>query len=549
MGCAPAGSGGSLTASLSGTAVNALAIGSGGSEYIPGTYPLAFSGGGGTGADATYTVNLSGVIASTTLIAGGVGYTSPPTVAIPTGAGATAVALLNQGGVSGVAVVSGGTGLTGTPTLTFVGGGGSGAAATATVGPDGSIASVLVTAAGVNYTSPPAVEVETSLNNAAYAVLDLMPFGISGTSIETFLSRVWISDPFQIGTQQNGGLMSVSATDSLVDFSTGDGGVLFVNTDRFLRERFVALRQSNGYLYTMGDSSVSVVNNVQTTTASGSTEATTTFNYQNASSQIGTPWRDTVADYGNQGQGILFANPNGAQGLYGGSVRKVSAKMDDVFAKAIFPPNSSALTPSGAVANIYTIPIYLLLMTVLDPLLGTNRNVMVAWDEKEWYIASQGASLTFIGTQVENSLQTAWGTDGTSLYPLFYAPSSTLLKKFATKLYGGEREYLVYQPLSVNLRLTDNTAAQSGVAGSIFMEAAQVAVQAGMAPFVVIPPVLYQNPVQPSATMVNSPNATWNAIAASLSGTALGLTFESTSPDFVVSGISIGYNISTSTFD
>lgn len=523
-----------LTATLSSNVLSALTIIAGGTGYTNGTYALGFAGGSGSGAAGTYTVT-GGTVTSAVFTNGGSGYTTPPTVTFPSGGGtgAVGVVVLTVGVVSGVTVVDGGTNLSGTPTITISGGGGIGATAVVSMA-GGTITSATVTNGGSGYSTIPAVEVEAGLNNAAVAILQLMPFGVSGTSIETFLSRVWISNPAQIGMLPSGGLFSVSAPESLTDFATSDGGLLFTNSDRFLRAAYVALRQSNGYLYTLGDSSVSVINNVQTS----GTPTTTTFNYQNTSSQIGAAWRDSAQDFK---QGVLFANGNGVQGLYGGSVKGISDKMQDVFDNALFPPTAGVLTPSSAVANIHTLPVYLLLMTIMDPTTNTQRNVMVSWNEKEWFIASQTAGLTFICTQEIASLMTAWGTDGTSFFPMFQAPSATLNKKLVTKLYGGEREVLVYNPLTVNLRTTDKSSGQAGITGTITMEAGQVVLQNGAAPFITIPPVEYPNIMQPSFTQVNSPNGTWNAAASSLPGTAIGLTLESSSLDFVLQGLSFSY--------
>jgi uncharacterized repeat protein (TIGR01451 family) len=67
--------------------------------------------------------------------AGGSGYTSAPTVTITgVGTGATAVATISSGVVTGVVITSAGTGYTATPTIAFSGGGGSGAAALASLG-------------------------------------------------------------------------------------------------------------------------------------------------------------------------------------------------------------------------------------------------------------------------------------------------------------------------------------------------------------------------------------------------------------------------------
>jgi hypothetical protein len=523
-----------LVALLSSGNVGSIELVSGGSGYT-GTPTVAITGGGGSGATATATV-ANGVVTAVTVTDPGTRYTITPTIGFSGGggSGASAVALLSPNTVSLVSVVNGGTNFTGTPTLTFIGGGGSGAAAVANMS-GGSITSVTITNIGSGYISSPTVQVESGLNNAAAAEIVVMPFGVSGTSIETFLSRIWMSAPAANGTPQTSATFNVSAPDSIVDFSTADGGLLYSSSDRFLRYGYTALHQSNGYLYPIGDSSVDVISNVQT---SGN-PTTTTFNYQNTSAQIGSSWRDTIQDFG---QSVLFANANGVQGLYGGALRRVSGKINNIF-DAAFPGGSilaGGLTPSGAVANIHTIPVYLVLMSIIDPNTQAQRNVLIFWDEKNWFAASQSVNLTFIGSQAQNSVLTAWGTDGSGLYPLFASPSLTLTKTLVTKMYGGEREMIAKESLITYYRATDKSAAQSGVALTAMMEGESFNTQIGAYPAQATS-YSAQNPINPNFLAPNGTAPSWGGQAANVPGTAIGATITSTSPDFVLSGISIAY--------
>ena len=79
---------GSFTATVEGGAVTALAIVNAGSYVYSGTLPLTFTGGGGSGASGTATV-AGNVITELTLISGGSGYTSAPTVSIAAAAAPT----------------------------------------------------------------------------------------------------------------------------------------------------------------------------------------------------------------------------------------------------------------------------------------------------------------------------------------------------------------------------------------------------------------------------------------------------------------------------
>lgn len=513
--------GAQLTAVLVAGTVQSVLVTNPGSGYTAGTYALGFSGGAGTGAAGTYTVDATLTVISTEITNNGSGYTGSPTVSFPSGGGtgAAGVAILSAGKVASVTVVHGGTGFTTTPTLEFVGGGGTGATAAAVL-TAGVITSVTVTLGGSGYTSAPAIVVQGGSNRAAAAEITLMPFGVSGTSIETFQQRVWLPYPNQQANQVNGGTFYVSSPGSFSDFSTADGGLIFTNTDSFLRSQYTNIKQSNGYLYPFGDSSVSVISNVQT---SGS-PSTTTFNYQNTDPQIGTSWRDSCQAFSRT---IVFANQFGIFGLYGGSVTKVSTKIDNLFTSAT--SNGvyiGSFNPSSAVANIYSKKVFLLLFTTIDPTMQAQRTVLLSWDEKDWNIASQTVNLTFIGTQEVNSNIRAYGTDGNSLYPLFNTPSTVLTKKISTKLYGANNPLVQKESMGVYFQAQDKSGSEITMTSiSIDSEHGSYGIPK-IAPF-------------PSTSI-----APYNPIVAMGSGDVfgvnLGLTLTTNSPDFVLEMIGIG---------
>ena len=523
-----------LTAVLATGNIDHLELISGGSGYA--TAPtVTATGGGGTGFAATATIT-NGIVSAINITNHGSNYTSTPTIGFTGGGGigASAVAVLSSGSVIGLTIVNPGSGFTGTPTLTFVGGGGVGANGTVSLA-NGQITSATMVNGGGGYTSPPAVVIESGLNNAASAVLDVMPFGVSGTSIETFQNRVWISNPAQVGPLSNGGVFNVSAPSTTTNFATSAGGLLFTSNDSWLRQEYVGLHQSNGYLYTLGDSSVSVVSNVQT---SGNNPPSTTLNYLNTSAQIGAAWRDTIQDYG---QSILFGNSNGVQGLYGGNVQRISKKIQDLFANAAFPPAAGAVTPSSAVANIYTIPVYLMNMTLVDPTTKTTRTVMIAWNESAWFIVSQASTMTFIGTQEISSKMSAWGTDGKSLYPLLASPSAELQKKLATKFWAAERPFIIHQPLVPYIRATDESAGQAGIALTLNMESAGLAQQIGGVGPTELPSYNVANITQPNFLAPRGELPVWAGAATAVAGAGLGMTITTRSPDLTLEDITVAY--------
>ena len=131
---------------------------------------MTISGGGGTGATASVTVN--GSVSEITVTAGGSGYKSSPLVSIVGGggSGAAATAIITKGVVSRILINSGGTGYTSQPQITIVGGGGTGASATASV--RGPIQAVTVGSGGQSYTSTPSVTLSSGSGAVAQAIVN-----------------------------------------------------------------------------------------------------------------------------------------------------------------------------------------------------------------------------------------------------------------------------------------------------------------------------------------------------------------------------------------
>lgn len=586
------GTGAAATAVETAGKVVSIVVTNAGTGYI--TAPaVTFTGGGGTGASATALLTAAGV-QSVSVVSAGSGFTSAPVLTLEGGGGggAAAQAFLTGTSVSSISITAGGTGFFHTPTIT-ISAPNSGVQATAgavvangqiiqviltnagsgytgvpeiTVTPDGSdtlaagaglnanlapttIGTVLVLSTGSGYTTAPAVVITPGSNNAAYATLDMMPFGVSGSALETFNSRVWLGNPFQETNIPVGGDFQVSAGGSLTDFSTSDGGVLFTNSDRFLRKQYIAIHQSNGYLYFFGDSSISVVSNIQTT---GTTSSTTTFNYQNVDPQVGMAWRDTVQDFGRT---ILFANATGVYGLYGGAATKVSAKIDQLFVNAIFPPDARAVTPTSAVATIFNVKHYFIFLTVQDPETGAVRNVLAGWNEKEWSIFSQTPNLTGTATQEVDSLLSSWATDGSSVYPMFAEPSAKLTKRLTTKYYGTDQVFLLKDFLNLYLQAQDFSTNAAGIDLSVNMLSSGIAVQPSQLANFDAESVANEqyNSGNYLATLIKAPKFSapfpfWPIFGTGTGGftfDTLGVQMSTTSPDFALSNIVLAYLLNT----
>jgi hypothetical protein len=405
-------------------------------------------GGAGSGASFSAQLSSTGALARITVTNPGNGYDPDDIIAIAfTGGGSTqtarAHATLTGGSLASIVVTLSGTGYgiggPGTVTVSLEGGGGIGATAVASgFSPTGGILSIPITASGQGYTSAPTVVITDPNNPVAQATVAAMPFGVSGTSVETYQSRVWVANGAAL-TQGSGvpakNLVQFSAPNNAADFSTVDGGGQFTANDSFVRVGYHGLRQSNGFLYLVGDSSINYVAGVQTT----GTPPLTTFSNQNVDPQIGTPWPDTLQVYS---RALVFANSFGVFAMYGGAVQKVSTPLDNLFT-SVTPtggtnPFYSSLVPTGpssAVAVVFGIHVYVLLLPIVDAFTGQQQNALLMWDGQKWWTASQSVNLTFINSQEINSVLTAFGTDGTSIYPLFNTPSGKIQKVVQSKLW------------------------------------------------------------------------------------------------------------------
>lgn len=565
------GASAAATATVTGGVVTAVTMTNAGSSYESAP-TISFSGGTPTKAASARAFLTPQSVASIAVTQGGTGYTLPPTVSL-SGLGGTPLAAattrLTATSISYIRVDSPGGQEQGTlssfyeavPNVVFYVGSGAGAGATATAAiRDGLLESVAVTAGGAGYTLPPranfegttsyplplpittvfltgtsigsvrlksagdgyvdapAVIIDPGFNTAAYAAAELMPYSVSGDAIETFQSRVWLTHPKTKNSTDppSGGTILVSAPSSLTDFSISGGGVIFSNTGSVLRSQYTALRQVNGYLYAIGDSSVDVISNVQT---SGD-PSITTFNAQNIDQEIGTTYRDTVQVFGRT---VLFGNQSGAFGIYGGAVTRISEKLNNLFLTMVAP--TTGVQPCSAAAYINNIKCYLMLATIEDPFGNAARNVMLAWTEDDWFVATQEITLTFIATQIVDSAIMAFGTDGSSIYQLFEQPSATLEKFLVTKQYGAQSFDVSKLAYNVNLHGEDLSSAASGFTASVVFntELANATLQ--------------------SANLTDPKVFTEGA--ADQHAYFFGATIGSTSPNFAIYNLSIGYTHET----
>lgn len=318
-----------------------------------------------------------------------------------------------------VTITAGGTGYTSGATVSFSGGAGTGAAGTVQV-ENGIVIGITITSPGSGYVVGNTVTVTITpvgAGSGATATIEIAPFGLSGNAIETYTFRVWIA---------NGPQITFSAPSSFIDFSTSSGGGEFTSTDSFLRVGFSALRQSNGFLYLIGDSSISYISGVQT----GGSPITTTFTNQNADPEVGTPYGATVDVLGSN---IVMANAWGVHVAYGGKATKRSSMMDGVYNTV---PNFGGQALSAAKAIVFGTRIWCLLVPIIDPVTGVQINKLLIWNgEQAWWASNQDVSLIYVQHQEIDSVLTAYGSTGNAIFKLFKNPSIDFQKILQSKLW------------------------------------------------------------------------------------------------------------------
>lgn len=416
------------TATIGGGGVTGVQITDGGTGYTN-EPSITFSGGGASTQATAVAQGVANSITQVLMVTPGVGYTDTPAVTFgaPSGGGntATGVASIGLNGITAITVTDAGAGYSSTPTVVITDplGGGTGATAIAVMS-GGTVASVTILNPGQNYLS---AEVRFVGGNpeVATATAQLMPFGgqapVSGAGIEVFKNRVWAV---------NNNYRYTSAPGSVSDFSAADGGVIAQNLDSFLAYKLYGVKQSSGFLYEFGDSSVNAISNPAIST-SGSV-STTSYTVTNVDPQIGTIWSRTIQPFG---EAIVFTSPLGIFAIYGSTLRKISEPLDDIF---ISLPNQPR-PPTAAIFTLYSIKFYGLAIEIIDPFSHQPRQIVLLWDGFRWFAATQDRMPLSLATFDANGFYVAFGCNDTQIYECFSVfTSTTLEKKIISKFYGVE---------------------------------------------------------------------------------------------------------------
>lgn len=180
-----------------------------------------------------------------------------------------------------------------------------------------------------------------------------VPTGIGGAYAETYQSRVFVLFQTRVTTATN---INFTAAGSVVDFATADGGGGFGSANSSLKITYTAMLSTNGYLYLVGDSSISYLSNL----VSSGSPITTSFSIIDVDNEVGTPWPYTLQPWNRD---LMFANPIGVWQCSGGSARKISDPLDGLYNTVV---NFGGNVPSSAKAYIFGKRTYSVLQTVLD---------------------------------------------------------------------------------------------------------------------------------------------------------------------------------------
>jgi hypothetical protein len=258
-----------------------------------------------------------------------------------------------------------------------------------------------------------------------------------------------------------------TAPGSVQDFSTSAGGGNSTSADSFLRVGYTKLQQANGFLYLVADSSINYISGVQTT----GSPPTTTFSNQNADPEVGSPFPASVLTLE---RAILFANSYGVHALSGSSVNKISEALDGFWDSV---PMFAGFQLSSAKATIFDKKVWMVLSRFVDVATGATVNKLLMFQNGRWWVSGQGVSLIYVTGREFQSQLSAWGTDGTSIYPLFTTASANFTKRVQTRLWdapGGyqfgkaaSRFWSMFNYNAVNAAATINVDVENEVAGNI----------------------------------------------------------------------------------
>ena len=325
----------------------------------------------------------------------------------------------HQGTVSpNIIVTVGGSGYT-APVITTTGGSGSGDTYSVQLS-GGVIVGITLLTPGIGFLSTDTltVVITDASGTSATANAHVWPFiSPPPTTVGYGFGRVWLGSGDTLICTGTGSATYGAGYD---DFLSADGSVTTTISDADLVHTITALRFLEGYLYIIGDGSVKFIGGV--TVSSGVTNFTVTP----LSSDQGTIYRDTIVSFNRL---VLFANSVGVYAIFGASVEKISDPMDGIF-QAI---NFSNFPPSAATIDLANIRSYCLLVSYNDPVQG-NRSLILAFQNKKWFVVNQGTSVKCICGAIINGVRYVFSSSGSDITQIMINTTIPVAYKLQTSL-------------------------------------------------------------------------------------------------------------------
>lgn len=476
-------------------------------------------------AEAIITAN---VITSIILTEGGTGYTTSPTVTITggggTGANAIAGIITFATGTVSVSVTNGGTGYTNAANtvVTISGGGGTNAAGTAILS-GGQLINVVMTNPGSGYTNSANITVTITggggSNATAKAIINTNPLA----GVQTFSGRAWVAQ---------GRTITYSAAGSYSDFTSVSAGSLTL-TDNTLHSNIIQLLSANNFLYIFGEDSINVFSDVRVTNT-----GVTIFTNTNVSASVGTRLPYAIFPYFRS---VLFMNEYGVYALVGSTTSKLSDALDGIFADIDF---ATAKVTAGQV----------LLNNILCAAFniryndnGTYRYLQAVFFERKWFFTSQGNSLKLLTSIPVGGKIKMYATNGGDLLTLYDNPTASIASEISSALWAMGDPIRTKQALKIGIEATNKNGVVS-LSATVDNENRQ------SPPYTLTSTIDWQNNGLQTVGWSNSTGVVigWGTTGYSLYktdaqqwGKYLGITINSTSPNFVINGLEVEHELRT----
>jgi len=357
---------------------------------------------------------------------GGEGYSSAPTVTISggSGAGATAVAEIENGsvvrvkltnagsgyafddilkvsfsggnpspgGVLSVTVLDGGHDYRTAPTVTISAPAGGGTTATATAQVTlGRVVSITVTNMGTGYKETPTITITPAgadinaggavavavMSTVASATARIWPFTLKPRTLAVYQGRVWYA---------SGRELRYTGLTGYDDVDSANAAGTTILSDADVVHEIVKLSSANNFLYIVCDKSIKQIGSISVS------NSITQFTITSLSSDQGTTHGRSVRSFNRL---LMLANGTGIFALFGASVEKISQPMSGIFEKIDLSQPIVA-----DVFDFYGRHVLLVLVRYDDPSAG-SRPLLLAYYDRRWSVISQGSMSIIVTAQIE----------------------------------------------------------------------------------------------------------------------------------------------------